>query len=139
MIVEREAKRPWRASITTLFWACVISALLPIAAGFFWGGWTTAWSANRMASLAENKARTELMAELCVSRFSAATDAAAHLAELRDTDPWARSELLIKDGWTGIPGMSGRDQQLPLESRVGELCAKRLMTATPAQHAEASR
>ena len=72
----------------------------------------------------------------CVNRFVAAPDAAAHLAELRDADPWARSDLLIRDGWTTVPGTTDEAQQLPLEHEVGEVCAKRLMTAKlPSQHA----
>ena len=93
-----------------------------------------------MAASAADKARMELAAEVCVDRFVSAPDAAAHLAALHGTDPWARSDLLVKDGWTTIPGMSKQDEQQPNSSDVGDICAQRLMTAKlPAQHAEAKR
>lgn len=130
----------WRASKTTLFWSCVFSALAPVAIGFFWGGWATPGEAHRMAVSAADKARMELAAEVCVNRFVSAPDAAAHLAALRSTDPWARSDLLVKDGWTAIPGLSQQNDIQPNGSDVGDICAQRLMTAKlPAQHAEAKR
>jgi hypothetical protein len=130
----------WRASKTTLFWSCVFSALAPVAIGFFWGGWATPGEARRMAVSAADKARMELAAEVCVNRFVSAPDAAAHLAALRSTDPWARSDVLVKDGWTAIPGLGQQGDKLPNSSDVGDICAQRLMTAQlPAQHAEAKR
>jgi hypothetical protein len=82
----------------------------------------------------------ELATEVCVNRFISAPDAATHLAALRNTDPWARSDLLVKDGWTMIPGTSQQDDEQANSSDVGDICAQRLMTAKlPAQHAEAKR
>ena len=136
----RGRRGEWRASKTTLFWCCVLSALAPVAIGFFWGGWTTAAEAHRMAASAADKARTELAAEVCVSRFVSAPNAATQLAALRNTDPWARSDLLAKDGWTTIPGVSKQPEQQLNSSDVGDVCAQQLMTAKlPAQHAEAKR
>ncbi len=120
-----------RLSRTTLFWACVFSALAPVGIGFFWGGWVTAGEAHRLATTAVDKARTELATEVCFHRFLAAPDAAAHLAALRKVDPWARGDLLVRDGWTAIPGTSHDDDAFTDSSYVGDTCAQRLMEATP--------
>jgi hypothetical protein len=120
-----------RPSRTTLVWACVLSALTPIGIGFFWGGWVTSGEAHRMAMSAVNKARTELATEVCFHRFLAAPDAAAHLAALRSADPWARGDLLIRDGWTAIPGTSKDDDAFTDSSYVGDTCARRLINAMP--------
>src|SRR4051794_16578067 len=95
-----------RSSRTTLFWGCVFSALAPLCIGFFWAGWVTAGEADRMAASAVAKARTELATQVCFNRFLASPDAVRHLAALRNADPWARGDLLMRDGWTAIPGTS---------------------------------
>ena len=120
----------WRPSKTLWFWSCIGCVLATLAVGFFWGGWVTSGESAQMARRAADKARTELAASVCVSRFVAAPDAATQLATLRKTDPWARTELLQKDGWTKVPGMKTADQDMLGNSDVGDLCAKRLMTAT---------
>ena len=121
----------WRPTRTTLFWSCVFSALAPVCVGFFWGGWVTASEVHRIASNAVYRARTELATDVCFHRFLAAPDAKAHLAALRRVDPWARGDLLVRDGWTAIPGSSKADDALADSSYVGETCAQRLMEATP--------
>jgi hypothetical protein len=120
-----------RPSRTTLFWACVFSALAPLCIGFFWGGWVTAGEAHWMAVSAVAKARRELAADVCFNRFLASPDAVAHLAALRKADPWARGDLLLHDGWTAIPGTSKEDNAFSDSSYVGDTCAQRLMAATP--------
>ena len=122
------ARQPSRR---TLLWACVFSALAPLCVGFSWGGWVTAGEAHRMAASAVAKARKELAAEVCFNRFLASPDAVAHLAALRSTDPWARGDVLVRDGWTAIPGASKEDNVFSDSSYVGDTCAQRLMAATP--------
>jgi hypothetical protein len=117
-----------------LFWACVFSALAPVGIGFFWGGWVTAGEAHRMVATAVDRARTELATDVCFHRFLSAPDAAAQLAALRDVEPWARGDLLVRDGWTAIPGTSKDDNAFADSSYVGDTCAQRLMAATPRPH-----
>ena len=117
-----------------LYYYRIIGVL--IAIGFFWGGWVTSGESARIAARAATHARTDLAASVCVSRFVAAPDAATQLATLRKTDPWARTDLLQKDGWTTLPGM--KDQDLLSDTNVGDLCAQKLMTATlPSSHSAA--
>jgi hypothetical protein len=118
-------------SRATLFWACVLSALAPLCLGFFGAGWVTAGEAHRMAAFAVAKARSELATDVCFHRFLASPDAVAHLAALRETDPWARGDLLVRDGWTAIPGTSKDDNAFSDGAYVGDTCAQRLMAATP--------
>jgi hypothetical protein len=120
-----------RLTKATLVWACVLSALAPLCIGFFWAGWVTAGEAHRMAAFAVAKAHRELATEVCFHRFLASPDAVAHLAALRNTDPWARGEMLARDGWTAIPGTSKEDNAFSDGAYVGDTCAQRLMAATP--------
>jgi hypothetical protein len=120
----------WRPTKGLWFWSCVGCVVGTLAVGFFWGGWVTSGESAQMARQAAAKARTDLAASVCVNRFVSAPDAAMQLATLRKTDPWARTELLQKGGWTNVPGMKNGDQDLLGNSDVGDLCAKRLMTAT---------
>jgi hypothetical protein len=120
----------YRPSKRTWFWSCVGCVVATIAVGFFWGGWVTAGEAASMGARAADRARTDLAASVCVSRFVAAPDAATQLAALRKTDPWARDDVLRKGGWTNVPGFQNRDQEALSDSSVADICAQRLMTAT---------
>jgi hypothetical protein len=129
-----------RLSRAMLFTVCLLSALAPVCIGFFWGGWVTASEAHRMAMTAVYKARTELATDVCFNRFLASPDAKAALATLRNVDPWARGDLLVRDGWTAIPGTSKDDDAFTDSAYVGDICAQRLMDATPRPpKSEASR
>jgi hypothetical protein len=134
----RQRWSDYRPSKTAWFWSCAGCVAATVALGFFWGGWVTSGEAARMAARAADQARTELAASVCVSRFVAAPDAATQLATLRKTDPWARTDLLEKGGWTTVPGLKGQTQDQLSDSNVGDLCAQRLMTATlPTAHTDA--
>src|ERR1700761_404375 len=90
----------WRPTKALWFWSCVGCVVATLAVGFFWGGWVTAGESAQMSRQAAEKARPDLAASVCVNRFVSAPDAATQLATLRKTDPWARTELLQKGGWT---------------------------------------
>jgi len=128
----RQRWSDFRPSKTAWLWSCIGCVAVPIAIGFFWGGWVTSGESAKMAARAADRARIQLAASVCVSRFVAAPDAATQLSALRKTDPWARTELLEKGGWTDVPGMKEQDQLHDLQSNayVGDLCAQRLLTAT---------
>ena len=129
--LDRRSPDDRRPSRAALLGACLVSAALPVCIGFFWGGWVTAGEAHRMAATAVNKARTELATDVCFNRFLAAPDAKAHLAALRNVDPWARGDELVRDGWTAIPGTSRDDNAFTDNAYIGDTCAQRLMDATP--------
>jgi hypothetical protein len=119
----RPSKAGWLGS-------CIGCVVATVAIGFFWGGWVTSGESAKMAVRAADRARTELAASMCVSRFVTAPDAAELLAALRKTDPWARPDLLQKDGWTRLPGLNDQGQNPIPDADVGDLCAQRLLTAT---------
>jgi hypothetical protein len=127
---SRQGWHDYRPTKTAWAWSCIACVAATIAVGFFWGGWMTGAEATRIAARAVDHARTDLAASVCVSRFVTAPDAAAQLAALRKTDPWARTEVLQKGGWTNLPGVTTQDEDQISDSRVGNLCAQRLMTAT---------
>jgi len=134
----RERWTDYRPTKSMWLWSCVGCVVATLAVGFFWGGWVTAGESASMAARAADRARTDLAASVCVSRFVAAPDAATQLATLRKTDPWARDDVLRKGGWTHVPGFKNRDEDTLADSNVANICAQRLMTATlPASTSDA--
>jgi len=121
----------WAAAQPTkavLFWCCVASVLATVVVGFGWGGWKTGGSATAMATTAGDKARSELVAALCVDRFRAAGDAAAQLETLRATQSWSRGDFITKGGWAVMPAKIGDS------GNGASLCADQLLaSAAPAK------
>jgi hypothetical protein len=115
--------RAYRPSKATWFWSCVASAIATIVVGFAWGGWVTGGGAAQMTANAADNARTELAAQVCVTRFEHSPTAAVELASLKKTDEWQRGSFIEKGGWVTLPGMAA-----PV-SGAGDLCAEKLMAA----------
>ena len=119
----------YRPSKTVWFWSSTACILATMVLGFSWGGWVTGSTAARQSVQAADKARTEVVASYCVSRFEKAPDAATQLAALKTTDSWRRSDFIDKGGWAQLPGMKATDEAYAL-------CADRLMNvALPAKSA----
>ena len=91
--------------------------------GFTWGGWVTGATATDRAQQAAQKAEAQLAANLCVSRFEKATDAASELAALKSTEFWQREDFIAKGPWLKLPGMDR-----PIQG-AASLCVDRLMSA----------
>ena len=113
----------YRPSKGAWFWSCVACVIATMIVGFAWGGWVTATSARAQTTQAVEKARADLAADYCVSRFDAAPDAAAKLADLKKAASWDRGDFIDKGGWAKLPGLN--------ESIDGaaDLCADRLINA----------
>jgi hypothetical protein len=95
--------------------------------GFTWGGWVTGRTANNMAMDASGKARTDLAASICVSRFMKGENVKADLANLKSVSSWQRGELLEKNGWTALPG------QKEAIDGAADSCAQQLAEMQPPQ------
>jgi hypothetical protein len=118
-----ERVKRYRLSKTLFFWSCVACAIATIVVGFKWGGWVTGGGAAEMASQAADKARAEMAAAICISRFEKAPDATAQLAALGKAKDWERGSFIEKGGWVTIPGT-----KKPV-SGAADLCAKNLVAA----------
>ncbi|MGO7039307.1 hypothetical protein ACCS60_13215 [Rhizobium acaciae] len=111
----------YRPSKTLWIWSIVGASALTIAVGFTWGGWTTSGKAQVMEEIAVRNARAELVADMCVQKFIASTDADAKLEALKAKSSWERDDFIQDGGWTKIAGIK---DTVP---NAAETCADRLI------------
>ncbi|WP_119417746.1 hypothetical protein [Desertibaculum subflavum] len=120
----------YRPSKALLFWACAASIAATIAIGFTIGGWVTGGTSARMVSSAAEDARSQLVATICVQRFTAAADARDQLARLKAESLWERDDFIEKGGWATPAGF-----EQPVAG-AADLCADQLADMTlPAKDA----
>lgn len=133
MADERSIAQRWqdyRAPKAALFWACAACVALTLILGFTVGGWVTGGTAEKMATGAADDARSELVATICVQRFTQQADAGAELAKLKAASLWERDDFIEKGGWATPAGFDG-----PI-SGAADLCAAQLADLTlPAKDA----
>ncbi len=68
------------------------------------GGWTTGGKARTMAA---DQARADVVAALsaiCVDQSKRDPQLSEKVASLKEASPWARGEVVIKNGWATMPG-----------------------------------
>jgi len=109
------------------FWGIVIGALggwLILASGF---GWMSASAATKMAARKAQDAVVAYATPACVARFERQPNAAAAWAELKKTDDWNRSGVVVKDGWAAEPS-----QKLDSDTAnaVAGACAEKIVALT---------
>jgi hypothetical protein len=125
-----ETYRPTKA---LLLWTGAGCAALTMIIGFSWGGWVTGRTATSLADSAATRARSELAASICVSRFMGAADAGVKLAELKAVSSWQRDDFVEKGGWATV---SGSDE--PVRG-AAELCSTTLAEMSPPAQAAAEK
>src|SRR5215208_4658138 len=111
----------YKATKTTLFWACAACFVATVAVGFTWGGWVTGGTARSMAAAAATSGRDEIVAAICVDRFQTGRDAHGPLAALKELQSWSRGSFIEKGGWATMPG------QAKPTSTAARLCADQLV------------
>lgn len=119
----RERWREYQPSKTAWFWSCAACIVGTMVVGFAWGGWVTHGTAAKMAADASQTTRNQLAAAICVTRFEAAPNAAAELAQLKKTDSWQQADFVTNGGWVTLPGVKE-----PV-SDAADLCVQQLLTA----------
>jgi hypothetical protein len=115
----------YKASKTTLFWACAACIVATVAIGFTWGGWTTGASARMMGEKAATTAEANLAGGICATRFATGPDVQAQTALLMKTATYDRADFLVKGGWLALPG-----QKEPIAG-AADLCAQQIASAVP--------
>jgi hypothetical protein len=85
-------------------WGAVGGAVLTLLVGFYWAGWHTASSAQRMAAEVSDKKVITALAPFCVDQFRKSADPSQTAALLKLTTSYERGSFLEKGGWTGVPG-----------------------------------
>ena len=104
-------------------WGAVGGAILTLIVGFYWGGWQTTSSANRMANEQSAAKVIAALAPFCVDRFLKSADAAQSAGLLKFTTNYDRGSFLEKGGYTSLPGSTATNWA------VGRACGDLLAAA----------
>lgn len=127
--------KAFRPSKTMWFWSSVGVFLATIFVGFGWGGWVTGGTAQQMAEEATDKARAQLVADICVHRYVSSEGFANRLVKLKEANSWDREDLIAEGEWTKLPGI-----EEPVENAAdlcaGELAGMEVPNDPPAQTTE---
>jgi|SRR5688572_19773409 hypothetical protein len=83
----------------------VAGAVATMFVGFYWGGWSLASSADKMAKDRSELAVVAAMAPICAEKFRAMPDAEAKRVALSKVDSWKRRDEFPKEFVT-LPGES---------------------------------
>jgi alpha/beta superfamily hydrolase len=92
--------------------------------GFSWGGWVTGSTADKAAKQRADAAVVSALLPVCVERFQASADAAAHFAALKKASSWEQGPYVEKGGWANMPGSKTANSDL------ARACAEALGKAT---------
>jgi len=109
-------------SRTRLLQGIALGAVAAIGIGFFWGGWVTGGTANKLATERADTAVVAVLTPICVEKFLQNGDAKANLAALRKiSSNWEQGDYLQKGGWATQPGATSSDY------RLARACAEKLL------------
>jgi hypothetical protein len=92
-------------SLTRLLQGAVAGALATMFVGFYWGGWSLASTADKMAKERSELAVIAALAPVCADKFRALPDAEAKQVALSKADSWRRRDEFPKEIVT-LPGES---------------------------------
>jgi len=111
-------------SRTRLLQGMVLGAAASMAIGFWWAGWVTSGTADKLAAEQAKTAVLTALTPICVERFLQNSEAKANLAALQQiSSNWEQGQYLEKGGWATPPGTSSADYQL------ARSCAEKLTEA----------
>jgi hypothetical protein len=114
-------------SRTRLLQGIAIGAIGCMGIGFYWGGWTTGGTADKLAAERADTAVVAALTPICVEKFMQNSDAKANLAALQKIGTsWEQGNYLQKGGWVTQPGATSSDYHL------ARACAEKLLEAKTA-------
>jgi hypothetical protein len=90
-------------SLTRLLQGAAAGAIATMFVGFFWGGWSLASTADKMAKERSDLAVVAALAPVCADKFRALPDAEAKQVALSKVDSWKRRDEFPKEIVT-LPG-----------------------------------
>ena len=111
----------FRPTKTMTFWSCVVVAIATMFIGFGLGGWVTGGTAAKLAQDARDEARTELVANACVAKYTKHDSFASDLEALKAASSWKQGDIVAEGGWATLAGMED-----PLDD-AARLCANKLV------------
>ncbi len=97
-------------------WGLICGAVIAMIIGFWWGGWMTGGTAQKMT----DEAVLASQAAICVAQFMKQPSHEEKLKEFEKVESWKRSEFIEKGGWDKMPG------QQKAGSYVAQACVKGL-------------
>ena len=106
-------------------WGVIGGAVAAIAIGFWWGGWVTGGTAEKMAAASGQEATVLALTPLCVIKAEQQPD---QMVLLKKADSWNRGEIVIKAGWVANVNEKYR-------SAVASACATTVVEAMDAKPA----
>nr|WP_272213188.1 hypothetical protein [Marinicella sp. W31]MDC2879136.1 hypothetical protein [Marinicella sp. W31] len=90
---------------STLVWACILTAVVTMIAGFTWGGWVTGGTSRDLAAEAGDLSRSELATVICLERFRSAPDSAEQMTSLKAIgSSYNQRQFIEAGGWATMPG-----------------------------------
>jgi hypothetical protein len=92
-------------SLKRLLQGAAAGAIATMFVGFYWGGWSLASTADKMAKERSELAVVAALAPVCVDKFRALPDAEAKKVALSKVDSWRRRDEFPKEFVT-LPGES---------------------------------
>jgi hypothetical protein len=92
-------------SLTRLLQGAAAGAVATIVVGFYWGGWSLASTADKMAKQRSEVAVVAALAPVCADKFRTLPDAEAKKVALSKVDSWKRRDEFPKEFVT-LPGES---------------------------------
>ena len=81
-------------------WGLICGAVITMIIGFWWGGWKTAGTTQKMT----DEAVLVSQAAICVAQFMKDPNHEERLKEFGAIDSWKRGEFIEKGGWDKMPG-----------------------------------
>jgi hypothetical protein len=109
-------------SLKRLLQGAGAGAVATIFVGFYWGGWSLASTAIKLADEQANAAVVAALTPICVEKFLQNSDAKANLAVLQKiSTTWEQGQYLEKGGWATQPGATSPDYHL------ARACAEKLV------------
>jgi hypothetical protein len=103
-----------------------LGAVATMLVGFVWGGWTLGSTSSKMAVVAADAARMEVLAPICVAHFNAIDGA---LARFQATSGFSR-DTLVRDSMKTVGGTEmswplARECQKLLEAQITKSAASK--------------
>jgi len=92
-------------SLNRLLQGAAAGAVATIVVGFYWGGWSLASTADKMARERSELAVVAALAPVCADKFRALPDAEAKKVALLKVETWKRRDEFPKEFIT-LPGES---------------------------------
>jgi hypothetical protein len=81
-------------------WGLICGAVVAMVIGFYWGGWSTSSTTQKMSG----EAVLASQAAICVAQFIKEPNSQEKLKEFEKIDSYKRSEFIEKGGWDKMPG-----------------------------------